>query len=278
MFSFSSELYAAPAVTIENLSDSPDPFSPDNDAIDDTALISADISISGFDSLIKPGKTVLLKWELVIKNSQGKAISKEVDTRQVGDNSVIKVLVTWDGRKAGKKPVPDGLYSYEFSAQAKKIEAQPRAGEITVKTLFPLSVSVSPDFWQVGELPPSSVVTMNEETKIIVTNDGQEKETCALQLINPQSWQCSQTAVGSDTYILNAAFSSNAGNITWTEANHALSTAVVPCSDTKFAGDQSGVNILPGETRSLWLQFKAPDSTTVEGEQEIKVIINAQTP
>lgn len=267
-----------PNITINEVSDSPDPFSPDNDAINDTTLISANISVSGFDSLIKPGQAVLLKWELVIKNSQGKVIRRYADTRPVYNNSDIKVSEIWDGRKAGGKPVLDGLYSYEFSAKAKKIEAQPQAGEVTVKTLLPLSVSVSPDFWRVGELSPSSVAAMDEENKITVTNDGQTAETYSLQLINPVGWQDSQDFVGSNTYILNAVFSSDINIIVWNESSHALSTTATPCTMIKFAGNQTGENVPAGEPRILWLQFKSPSSTTVANEQNIKLVINAQTP
>lgn len=272
------EAVPEPCITISGVSDWPDPFSPNNDAIEDTTLIEAVIAVSGFDSLVKHKQRILLKWNLVIKDFQDKVIRKYADTRQVENNSNIEVFITWDGRNAGRKTVTDGLYYYEFSAKAKKIEAQPQSGEVTVKTRSLLSVSVSPDFWHIGEFPLSGVVTMNEENKITVTNDGQAKQSYSLQLINPVSWQDSQDFVGSNTYILNAAFSSDANNIVWNETNHALSTIATLCSTTKFAGNQTGVEVAPGEQRNLWLQFKAPDSTTVDGEQEIKVIINAEMP
>jgi hypothetical protein len=184
----------------------------------------------------------------------------------------------WDGRKAGGKVVSDGVYSYEFSAKAKKIEAQPQAGEVTVKTLRPLSVSVSPDYWHIGDALPSAIITMPEADKLAVTNDSLSAETYSLQVINPAGWQDSQDFIGPNTYILNAAFSSELDTIAWNETNHALSTIATPCTAVKFAGNQTGENIPAGGQRTLWLQFKAPISTTVAGEQEIKVIINAQTP
>lgn len=141
-----------------------------------------------------------------------------------------------------------------------------------------LSVSVSPDFWNIGVVEVNSITMMGDAGKITVTNDGQVRTTYALSLVNPQGWTASQTEIGQNIYILNAAFSLEAESIVWNETNHALSTEQVRSTSTKFAGDQTGVDVAPNEERTLWLQFKAPSATVITTQQDIEVIINAQVP
>ena len=140
-----------------------------------------------------------------------------------------------------------------------------------------LSVNVSPNYWHIGQTIPYSTITMNSADKITVTNDGQASATYSLNLINPSGWNVSQTAPGPNVYILNAAFDSG-GQLTWNETNHSLSASAILCSITKFAGDQTGVNVAPNNTRTLWLQFKAPTSTQISSEQTINVVVTAQLP
>ena len=141
-----------------------------------------------------------------------------------------------------------------------------------------LGVSVSPDTWNIGQIPPGSVVMMNDNDKITVLNVGSVATTYSLRVINPPGWQDSQSAAGPNTYVLDAAFSQDKSAIIWDEGRHALSMAPTACSETKFAGDQTGVNVAPAEARTLWLQFKAPAQSSVASEQNIEVIITAQTP
>jgi hypothetical protein len=141
-----------------------------------------------------------------------------------------------------------------------------------------LSVTVSPDTWSIGQIEPGVVVTTNDGQKITVINDGNVSENYSLKLINPANWQASPIQVGPNEYVLNAAFASNLTAITWNEQNHALSTIDTLCSPTKFSADQAGINVGPGENRTLYLQFKAPQSTQAGEEQRIEVIITAQMP
>ncbi len=168
------------------------------------------------------------------------------------------------------------LYYYVITACDNAGNESSYSQEVTTVTV--LSVSVSPDFWQIGAVNVNSITTISEVDKITVTNDGQTTATYSLCLVNPQGWTASQTEIGKDIYILNTAFSANKGNITWNETNHALSTVPVRATSSKFAGDQTGVSVVPNEKRVLWLQFKAPSATAVTGEQNIEAIINAQVP
>ncbi|MBU0479255.1 hypothetical protein KKC91_11910 [bacterium] len=271
---------AAPALAIKDASDYPDPFSPNGDGIDDSVEFNASVSVNGFDTHLKKYKykRLYLIWGVSIKDVKGRYVRRFFHLQRVYNNSDIEISQIWDGRKVGSHVVKDGKYFYKFNARIKKIRAEPKGGDVTVRTNSQLSVSVSPDSWNIGEIVPDSIITMEDTEKIRVLNDGEMNVTYSLHLTNPSGWQVSQSDVGPDTYILNAAFSEQLGNIFWKEENHALSTGPVICSETKFAGDETGVGVSPGEERTLWLQFKAPTATSVTIEQDIEVVVNAQVP
>jgi hypothetical protein len=154
-----------------------------------------------------------------------------------------------------------------------------QSDSLTVKvTVTPsLSVSIAETELALGQVAAGG--TSLSTTGVTVTNDGSGiNETYALSLTNPAGWTASQTAAANETYVLNAAFDADGSAITWDNANQALSTTAVACSATKFAGDQTGVNVPYNATRKLWFQFKAPTATTVGTEQGIAVTITAQTP
>lgn len=141
-----------------------------------------------------------------------------------------------------------------------------------------LGVNASPDFWQIGELAPNSKATMEPGEEIVVTSTASQNQTYSLMVVSPDGWNAAQAEVEKDKYIMNACFASDVGLINWDAQEHALSESVQRCTDSKFAADQSGVNITPGQVRLLWLQFIAPASSSVSGEQKIEVIINAEMP
>jgi hypothetical protein len=127
--------------------------------------------------------------------------------------------------------------------------------------------------------PISAGGTVVSGAGVTVTNDGSGiAETYSLSLANPAGWTASQTAPGSETYVLNAAFSSVVAGITWNVTNQALSTSAVASTAIKFAGDQTGVSVpygAPG-VRKLWFQFKAPTATSINTQQAIAVMVTAQ--
>ncbi|MFH1367644.1 MAG: hypothetical protein ABII64_00820 [Elusimicrobiota bacterium] len=106
------------------------------------------------------------------------------------------------------------------------------------------------------------------------TNAGSGNATFRLLLTSPADWTASATP-GANQYVLNGAFASSAGAITWSEANHNLTTASATCTDTVFAGDQTGAGVPAGADRSLWLQFKAPTSVSSETPHTITVTVTA---
>lgn len=140
-----------------------------------------------------------------------------------------------------------------------------------------LSISVSSNSWDLGEVQPGSTVTMSDAQKIIVTNNGEGKEDFILSLSNPADWTASsQPAL--EEYVLNAAFSNFVENITWNEENHLVATGPATSTETRFAGEQNGMNVPSGENRNLFLQFKSPTASETSDVQSIRLIISCEIP
>ena len=208
----------------------------------------------------------------IIENNQAAIDCANIIVTGEGESLKLTVPVTFKPAFTGAKK----LYSY-VRDDVNAYQNWTQKGICTIAAAT-ISVSVSPDYWQIGALEPDTVVTMPDAGKITVLNNGNVEENYSLKLVNPAGWQDSQTAVGADTYVLNAAFSADPAAIAWNEAGHALSTADVLCSAGKFSGDQTGVNVAAGANRNLWFQFKSPSLTNIKNEQSIEVIITAQVP
>lgn len=262
---------AVPAVIIKDVSDLPDPFSPDSDGYKDTTTISATVHASGFN------KSRPITWKITISDSTGKTIKKFSNIENAPANSSIKISQVWDGAGNYKKQQnKNGKYTYRIDARCFTTRAAPVSGDVAINLNPQLSVTVSPDYWNIGPVKVDSVTAMNELDKITVTNGSDCEVNYSLCLVNPPGWYASQTSPGHDTYVLNSAFSSRPDSIVWNETNHALLILPVTATSAQFAGDLTGTNVASGEKRPVWLQFKAPKTTSVTKEQDIEVIINAQ--
>lgn len=146
---------------------------------------------------------------------------------------------------------------------------------VTVTIGCTLSVNVTETTLNLGTVAPSG--TIASTSGATVTNNGSGcNETYSLSLTNPSGWTASQTAPGANQYVLNAAMDADGTGITWGAANHALSTTPTACSATKFAGDQTCLNVAGAAGRKLWFQFLAPTSTSVTTQQSITVTVTAQ--
>lgn len=158
-------------------------------------------------------------------------------------------------------------------SQAEAAQADTVAVKVTVTPS--ISVSITEDTLLLGSIAAGQ--TTLSATGVTVTNNGSGvNETYSLSLADPSGWTASQTAAGVETYVLNAAFDADGAGISWSNANHALSTGVTPCTASKFAGDQTGVSVPYNTTKTLWFQFKAPTATSVGTEQSIAVTVTAQ--
>lgn len=137
-----------------------------------------------------------------------------------------------------------------------------------------LSISITPMSYDFGGVNvATATVSINS---ITVTNDGNIGETYSLCLSTANVvWIPVENDPDAEEFLLNVAFDSD-GEVSWNNYDHALSTATAPSTETKFAGDQNGVEVGIGEERSLWMQFKSPLRTSTTDQQRITVIINAE--
>lgn len=146
-----------------------------------------------------------------------------------------------------------------------------------------ISVTVTIQNLSVSATGPIAFGTVTASSQTVsgsastVTNDGNITETYSLMLANPGTWLAVQAApFAAEEYALSAQFNSSApaaGSFVY--ADHALSTASVASSVTKFAGNQTGLSVAASATRSLWFRFNAPTSTSITAQQTITVTITA---
>jgi hypothetical protein len=148
-----------------------------------------------------------------------------------------------------------------------------QAADVTVTvTIQAASVSVTGGPIAFGTVLANSTTV---STELTVTNDGSGDETYSLNLTNPADWTAVQVdPTVTETYCLSAMFNTTNGG-TVVRDNHALTTAPVTCSVTKFAGDETGVAVAALGVRHLWLTFEAPPSTAHYTEETITVIVTA---
>jgi hypothetical protein len=150
--------------------------------------------------------------------------------------------------------------------------ANPATISVTV-TIQNLSVSATGPIAFGTVLAGSQTVSGAAST---VTNDGNVTETYSLSLTNPASWTAVQAAPAAEQYALLAQFNSAAPTaVSFTYADHALSTSSTACSGTKFVGDQTGLSVAAAASGSLWFRFNAPSSTAVTSQQTITVTVTA---
>lgn len=163
--------------------------------------------------------------------------------------------------------------SFFLMAQAQAASSDSVAVKVTISPS--ISVNITEENLSLGSVVAGAIKVST--SAVTVTNNGSGiTETYSLSLTNPAGWTASQAATAAETYVLNAAFDADGSAITWSEANHALSTIATPCSVTKFAGDQTGLSVPYNAVRKLWFQFKAPIATSVGTEQNIVINITAQ--
>ena len=145
-----------------------------------------------------------------------------------------------------------------------------------------INVTVTVQNVSVSATGPIAFGTVNTASTTVnatastVTNDGNVTETYSLNLTDPGSWTAVQAAPAAEEYCLSAQFNSTEPTaVSFTYADHALSTSSTACSASKFAGDQTGLSVAASATRSLWFKFEAPSSTGVATEQTIVVTVTA---
>ncbi len=117
-----AELYG---LWIKNVSDAPDPFSPDNDLAGDSTTISAVVNASS-------------NWAVDVKDSAGVL-------RRAFAGTGTEISRIWDGKDESGAVANDGVYTYVVSAQDPVAgAAAPVSGTVTVDTVPPAIEIIQP--------------------------------------------------------------------------------------------------------------------------------------
>jgi len=111
---------------LANLSDAPDPFSPNSDGIDDTTTMGV-------------VATYPVAWTLSIKDSANALIK----TYTGSDQTISQV---WDGTNQSGVLAPDGLYTYQFQGTetASGVSVLSPIGQVALQHISVTDVSVNP--------------------------------------------------------------------------------------------------------------------------------------
>jgi len=153
------------------------------------------------------------------------------------------------------------------------------------------SIEILTRSWAIGTAVSGATMTMMEGDRFIVKNVGNTSETFTMHVSDTGgSWSAASAESGNgvDTFVMSGLFSSATDTSPGSADFNTLdSDDVIPSSyskaatSTDFAGDamtQNGVNVPPGSSRALYLQFKTPTGTTVLGSQRIVVTVGAMPP
>ena len=151
------------------------------------------------------------------------------------------------------------------------------AADVTVTaTILSVSVSVTS-----GSPVAFGIVAASSTTRstvaAVLANDGNVAETYSLSLTDPTDWTFHATTPGVDVYVLSAMFSTAAPGAAF-GAEDALTDTPAACTAAKFgntAAAESGLVVPESEARNLWLEFKAPTTTSSYAQKTITVTITA---
>jgi len=157
---------------------------------------------------------------------------------------------------------------------------------ITVETI--LGVSVSPDAWDIGIVEDGSVTTMTSEESITVTNNGNVSEVFTLKVTDTGgTWSVGTTYTGNthNTFVIGGIFASTSDTIVANDFIEDPNYDVIITEGEKSAGaktftcensSENGVDVPVSGERALWLQFKAPTTTSTFDKQNIVIMVGAQ--
>jgi len=152
-----------------------------------------------------------------------------------------------------------------------------------------LSISLNPTSWPLASVPPNQSKITSSAEKITVVNDGTIKASYSLQVMDAQgTWQAASTLDGNilNKYLMSGIFTDiGIAGVDDTYFNELGDEDLIfestPQTSTtvKFgtmSSAKTGVGVLPGEERALWLKFTAPQADTTQEEHDIWVIVGAE--
>ena len=162
-------------------------------------------------------------------------------------------------------------------------------GDVTVTvTVQSLSLAVTSNgTWAVGTVSAGSTTTQTGAQRAVVQNNGNSTERFTLQLSNAGgTWSVStdQTA-GADECVMNGIFAATGDSIVTGDFNTStgnediITGAPASASATVYAtaaGSANGASVPAGQSRGLWLQLKAPTSSSTAAQQSLTTTIGVE--
>ncbi|MBI5096296.1 MAG: S8 family serine peptidase [Nitrospirae bacterium] len=158
-------------------------------------------------------------------------------------------------------------------------------------TLNNWGVEILTRSWAIGTAVAGTTKTMTYAERFTVQNIGNTAETFSLQITNTGPWSAASTAGGNgaDTFVMSGIFSAvTDSSIRESDFNTGGDDDVIPSSSPKKAtstdianslvATKDGANVPAGDSRGLWLQFKAPTESAVPGSQNLVVTVGAMPP
>jgi hypothetical protein len=158
--------------------------------------------------------------------------------------------------------------------------------DITVSISATKSLSVNTTFYSFASMTVNSS-SVSVSAIDVTNNSGALIETYTLQGANAPSteggtsWTLSNTAPGSDVYMLAAQFSSlqpHNLDADWTSDDLNNSAPVVATASALGNGTpgESGASVLPSAVRKLWFRIKTPTAITDAGNHKATLTLTVQ--
>jgi hypothetical protein len=157
------------------------------------------------------------------------------------------------------------------------------SGAPSYTLLTPLNIEIYPSSSGVslGTLNAQVFMSTISISSVVVTNRGDVPVTFALyaSTVTPGSPWAIGVSTGEEQFVLQAIWNSDApSDADFDDAFDALLTSTQTSSAVVFSGDQTGVAVPPGESRTLWFRFWRPSSTAAFNKQNLLVNIRGQYP
>ena len=146
-------------------------------------------------------------------------------------------------------------------------------------TQLNMQLSQSTAALSLGALDPTVYFSTISISSFVVTNQGSLPVTLvvwASTMTQPSSpWTLGQ-APANETVLLQGIWNSAAPSSG--QFNTAIINSTTTSTSANYAGNQTGVSIPPGQTRTMWFQFWRPLSTITNAKQSIQISVQAVYP
>lgn len=140
-----------------------------------------------------------------------------------------------------------------------------------------MGVSMGPKDFSLGSVSPQGAVTGSAPMVIENTGNVFSRYALACSVSSPGGWTPVSSAPTSKNFNLNGQFSGSVP-ASFDPVNQAILQTPATSGAVRFAGNQRGDNVAPGDTRQLWLQLRSPQIADVNDTllQTISLSVTAE--